>query len=170
MAHTRQSRPNHGPCSASHRAQPRTYLSERVYRVVLKRSISAQIRQLILDHYWDTESVDRFVRELTCAKYLYKRFLYDKDLDQTPDAREHAVLRVAPLPAGEERNFFIDNLLVQIHFIIEMIRRTGLAPWEFEASETKSSLSNPLLCAAGRRIPASPCTDPRAQKEDLDPL
>ena len=31
-----------------------------------------------------------------------------------------------------EREFFIDNLLVQIHFIIVMIRWTGLAPWEFE--------------------------------------
>jgi hypothetical protein len=32
----------------------------------------------------------------------------------------------------EERVFFIDNLLVRIHFIIEMIWWTGLAPWEFE--------------------------------------
>ena len=31
-----------------------------------------------------------------------------------------------------EREFFIDNLLVRIHFIIVMIRWTGLAPWEFE--------------------------------------
>ena len=31
-----------------------------------------------------------------------------------------------------EREFFIDNLLVRIHFIIEMIWWTGLAPWEFE--------------------------------------
>ena len=29
-----------------------------------------------------------------------------------------------------EREFFIDNLLVRIHFIIVMIRWTGLAPWE----------------------------------------
>ena len=29
------------------------------------------------------------------------------------------------------REFFIDNLLVRIHFIILMIRWTGLAPWEF---------------------------------------
>jgi len=28
--------------------------------------------------------------------------------------------------------FFIDNPLVRIHFIIEMIWWTGLAPWEFE--------------------------------------
>jgi len=30
------------------------------------------------------------------------------------------------------REFFIDNLLVRNHFIIVMIRWTGLAPWEFE--------------------------------------
>jgi len=29
-----------------------------------------------------------------------------------------------------EREFFIDNLLVRIHFIIVMIRWTGIAPWE----------------------------------------
>jgi len=39
---------------------------------------------------------------------------------------EWAVLRAVP-PA--EREFFIDNLLVRIHFIIVMIRWTGLAPW-----------------------------------------
>ena len=33
---------------------------------------------------------------------------------------------------SQEREFFIDNLLVRIHFIIVMIRWTGLAPWEFE--------------------------------------
>jgi len=32
----------------------------------------------------------------------------------------------------DERGFFIDNLLVRIHFIIVMISWTGLAPWEFE--------------------------------------
>jgi len=31
-----------------------------------------------------------------------------------------------------ERDFFVDNLLVRIHFIIVMIRWSGLAPWEFE--------------------------------------
>ena len=29
---------------------------------------------------------------------------------------------------GRELDFFIDNLLVRIHFIIEMIRWTGLVP------------------------------------------
>ena len=31
-----------------------------------------------------------------------------------------------------ERDFFIINLLVRIHLIVEMIWWTGLAPWEFE--------------------------------------
>ena len=31
-----------------------------------------------------------------------------------------------------ERDFFIDNLLARIHFMIEMILWTSLAPWEFE--------------------------------------
>ena len=35
-------------------------------------------------------------------------------------------------PRQREREFFIDNLLVRIHFIIVIIRWTGLAPWEFE--------------------------------------
>ena len=34
-------------------------------------------------------------------------------------------------PKVREREFFIDNLLVRIHFIIVMIRWPGLAPWEF---------------------------------------
>ena len=33
---------------------------------------------------------------------------------------------------GVEREFFTDNLLVQIYFIIEMIWWTGLAPWKVE--------------------------------------
>ena len=38
-----------------------------------------------------------------------------------------------PAPSRQrEREFFIDNLLVRIHFIIVMMRWTGLAPWEFE--------------------------------------
>ena len=39
-------------------------------------------------------------------------------------ARQHA--------PGSERDFFIDNLLVRIHFVIEMIWWTGLAPLVFE--------------------------------------
>jgi len=33
------------------------------------------------------------------------------------------------LTKAPEREFFIANLLVRIHFIIVMIRWTGLAPW-----------------------------------------
>ena len=38
-----------------------------------------------------------------------------------------------------EREFFIDNLLVRIHFIIVMIRWTGLEPWEFELGLTSNA-------------------------------
>ena len=33
-----------------------------------------------------------------------------------------------------QREIFIDNLLARIHFIIEMIWWTGLAPWDFPGS------------------------------------
>ena len=36
--------------------------------------------------------------------------------------------------SSQGTEFLIDNLLVQIHFIIVMIRWTGLAPWELVAS------------------------------------
>ena len=53
-----------------------------------------------------------------------------------------------------EREFFIDNLLVRIHYIIVMIRWTGLAPWEFESpfpgSLTSTFLAKPnTWCARG---------------------
>ena len=38
----------------------------------------------------------------------------------------------AVVPQVRVPGFFIDNLLVRIHFIIVMIRWTGLAPWGFE--------------------------------------
>ena len=43
--------------------------------------------------------------------------------------------------ACRERDFFVDNLLIRIHFIIIMIRWTGLAPWEFEFPFTGSLTS-----------------------------
>ena len=46
---------------------------------------------------------------------------------------------------GPERESFIDDLLVRIHFIIEIIRWTGLAPWEFEFSFPGSLTSTCLL-------------------------
>ena len=51
-----------------------TYLTESVCKVVLQKSIFAQIRQLILHFSNDTESV----LELTFARQLYKYLLRDK--------------------------------------------------------------------------------------------
>ena len=52
--------------------------------------------------------------------------------------------RLSPTPGtGREREFFIDNLLARIHFIIEMIRWTGLAPWQFKFPFPEQALSNP---------------------------
>ena len=45
----------------------------------------------------------------------------------------------------DEREIFFANLLVRIHFIIEMIRWTGLAPWEFEFP-FPGSLTSTFLC------------------------
>ena len=49
-----------------------------------------------------------------------------------PESDTPGGLDEAPLVGGSERESFIDNLLVRIHFIIVMIRWTGLAPWQFE--------------------------------------
>jgi len=43
-----------------------------------------------------------------------------------------------------KREFCIDNLLVRVHFIVVIIRRTGLAPWEFELPFPGSLTSNIL--------------------------
>ena len=45
-------------------------------------------------------------------------------------ARPARARRRRPSSAAE-REIFIDNLLVRIHYIIVMIKWTGLAPWEF---------------------------------------
>jgi len=61
-----------------------------------------------------------------------------------PRGRFSRVL-TAPTPVLCQREFFIENLLVRIHFIIEMIRWTGLAPWEFEFP-FPGSLASTVLC------------------------
>ena len=52
-----------------------------------------------------------------------------------------------------EREFFVDNLVVRIYFIIVMIRWTGLAPWEFEFPFPTHLISKALqvLEALGRQ-------------------
>ena len=44
-----------------------------------------------------------------------------------------------------EREFFIGNLFVRIHFIIEMIWWIDLAPWEFESPFPGSLMSTFLV-------------------------
>ena len=48
---------------------------------------------------------------------------------QTTQRASHGILEA--VRCLEEKVFFIDNLLVRIHFIIEMIWSTGLAPREW---------------------------------------
>ena len=58
----------------------RTYLTESIYKVVLQKSIAAQIRQLIVYHYQHEEQVDEFVLELTRAKRLHDHFVWDETI------------------------------------------------------------------------------------------
>jgi len=58
------------------------------------------------------------------------------------------VLILIGIPLGETE-FFIDNLVVRIHFIFVMIRWTGLAPWEFEFS-FPGSLTSTFLASSSR--------------------
>jgi len=48
------------------------------------------------------------------------------------ERRRACVFCLVRVRAACQREFVIDNLLVRIHFIIVMIRWTGLAPWVFE--------------------------------------
>ena len=56
---------------------------------------------------------------------------------------------------AEEREFFIDSRLVRIHFVIVMIRWTGLAPWEFEFPFPGSPTSTFLAPAESPALPQS---------------
>ena len=49
-------------------------------------------------------------------------------------------------PPSPEKEFLIDNLLVRLHFIIEIFQWTGLAPWEFEFRFPGSQISTFLVC------------------------
>jgi len=63
-----------------------------------------------------------------------------------------------------ERELFIDNLLVRIHFIIVMIRWAGLTPWEFEFA-FPGSLTSTFLgidCAGSTGGPAIDLADDRS--------
>ena len=60
----------------------------------------------------------------------------------------NAVSQTAQRAAGgnsRQREFFLDNLLVRIHLIMEVIRWTGIAPWKFEFYSS-GSLASSFLC------------------------
>ena len=66
---------------------------------------------------------------------------------------EHAPFRIM----RQEREFFIDNLLVRTHFVIVMIRWTGLAPWEFDHAATSTIEHAPFRRRdEGMRPPITP--------------
>ena len=70
-------------------------------------------------------------------------------------------------PTSAEREFFIDNLSVRIHFIIVMIRWDSLAPRKFEfpfpgkLTSTFLLLFMLLLSTAPQRRPMPPFPSPR---------
>jgi len=69
-----------------------------------------------------------------CASQLLLALVgHDTGHDTSEAVRySDALAKLAAIRPGREREFFIDNLLVRIHFSIVMIRWTGLASWEFE--------------------------------------
>ena len=76
-------------------------------------------------------------------------------LDLNPRSREKSHTRL-------ERDFFTDNLLVQVHFIILIIWWTGLAPWELEFpfphSSHQPSALNPHSPPSGTTLNPHPST------------
>ena len=91
---------------------------------------------------WGGKDASAAIRQTTCLTQLtsgpcvvqiWSR--YARNFDPT----NHQLPPVFRAP--RERDFFIDNLLVQIHFNIMIIRWTGLAPWEFGLPFTGSLTS-----------------------------
>ena len=66
-----------------------------------------------------------------------------------------------------KREFFIGNLLVRIHFVIVMIRWTGLAPWEFEFRFTGSLTSTFLVERGSSSLCATACGKSRVFRGGL---
>ena len=61
----------------------------------------------------------------SCRVLVYQVFLYTHDLSPIQQPQ-------SPSRSGFETEFVSDNRLVRIHFIIVMIRRSDIAPGEFE--------------------------------------
>ena len=62
----------------------------------------------------------------------------------------------------------IDNLLVRIHFIIVMIRWTGLAPWEFECAFPGSLISTFLNQVIAELVKARVKAHAELSRDGLD--
>ena len=63
---------------------------------------------------------------------LYKGYSTVQALDDLVRGMPEGSVPCGPdIDRSREGDFFIDNLLVRIHCVIEMIEWTGLAPWEF---------------------------------------
>ena len=95
----------------------RNILKQNVFNVTLKPHAQPQI--VCLDGKASTDWISGKLGEIKHAIALNSM----KSNSQVPLKSNRQMLT--------EREFFIDNLLVRIHFIIEMIWWTGLAPWEF---------------------------------------
>jgi hypothetical protein len=72
------------------------------------------------------------------------------------DAKSYSASPVLASPAAayRETEFFIDNLPARIHYMIVMIRKTGLAPWEFPFPG--SIMSTILVSYSASPVLASP--------------
>ena len=78
----------------------------------------------------------------------------------TPNNKSH-LSQSRSSHTGKESEFLIDNLLVRIHFIIEMIWWTGLAPWKFEFP-LSGSLTSTVLNTGKLRLSECLPVDRRA--------
>jgi len=96
--------------------------------------------------YWELEEPKGPTVESFCSKFhLFSGLKRDQLM------RDLRYQHARNVPPSAEREFCIDNLLVRIHFIVVMIRWTGLAPWEFEfpfpSSLTSSFLNGTNMAA-----------------------
>ena len=87
-----------------------------------------------------------------------------RGIDSGRKVRRWCLLTGGLLPI--KREFFIDNLLVRIHCIIEMIFGTGLALWGFEFSFTGSLVSTFLIIPLRKPFDAWPMSQPSLVSRD----
>ena len=87
------------------------------------------------------------------STFLYissNRSEVDEFMGEFPSAKHPRARQERRTGGTRERDSFIDNLLalVRIHFIIELLRWTGLAPWVFERP-SPVSLPSTFLAPGG---------------------